>query len=119
MEAQSQHTLLRSVLSRSVGESTDEVVVVDLVFSMRAHSDELQVRDRRLLSAPHPEVRREGREPLPDHAGESTLLREQERSRSSEEVVPGRSVFPSREPEHSLTYITAGSSMTHLPEYWK
>ena len=50
--AQSQHTLLRSVLSRSVGESTDEVVVVDLVFSMRAHSDELQVRDRRLLSAP-------------------------------------------------------------------
>ena len=20
---------------------------------------------------------------------------------------------------HSLTYITAGSSMTHLPEYWK
>ena len=21
--------------------------------------------------------------------------------------------------KHSLTYITAGSSMTHLPEYWK
>ena len=21
--------------------------------------------------------------------------------------------------QHSLTYITAGSSMTHLPEYWK
>jgi len=23
------------------------------------------------------------------------------------------------EENHSLTYITAGSSMTHLPEYWK
>ena len=52
MEAQSQHTVLRSVLSRSVGESTDEVIVVNLVFSMRAHPDELQVRDSRLLSAP-------------------------------------------------------------------
>ena len=52
MEAQSQHTVLRSVLSRSVGESTDEVIVVDLVFSMRTHPDELRVRDSRLLSAP-------------------------------------------------------------------
>ena len=52
MEAQSQHTVLCSVLNRSAGESTDEVIVVNLVFSMRAHSDELQVRDRRLLSAP-------------------------------------------------------------------
>ena len=50
------------------------------------------------LGRPHPEGRSAGRKPLPDHAGESTLLREQERSRSSEEVVPGRSVFPSGEP---------------------
>lgn len=34
-----------SVLSRSVGESTDEVIVVNLVFSVRAHPDELWERE--------------------------------------------------------------------------
>ena len=69
MEAQSQHTVLCSVLSRSAGESTDEVIVVNLVFSMRAHSDELQVRDRRLLSAPQQSLFSD----RPPHSNSSTV----------------------------------------------
>ena len=46
---------------------------------------------------PHPEVRREGREPLADKAGNRPTARDQKGRRGSDEVVPGTSVVPSCE----------------------
>ena len=58
---------------------------------------------------PHPEVRRDGREPLPDKAGESTLLSRSGGEKGLREVVPGTSVFPSRETGMSGNFWVASS----------
>ena len=47
---------------------------------------------------PHPELCRESREPLQTKQGNRHSCRDQEGRRGSEEVVPGPSVFPLREP---------------------
>ena len=46
------------------------------------------------LDEPHPEVRREGREPLPDHAGESPLLSRSGGEKGLRGSCAGTSVFP-------------------------
>ena len=46
---------------------------------------------------PHPEVRREGREPLQTKQGNRLTARDQKGRRGSDEVVPGTSVVPSSE----------------------
>ena len=46
---------------------------------------------------PHPEVRREGREPLQTKQGNRHTGRDQKGRRGSDEVVPGTSVVPSSE----------------------
>ena len=68
------------------------------------------------LDRPHPEVRREGWEPLPDKARESTLSRNQEGRSGSDEVVPGTSVFPSRETRVSGNFWKRikGAKFSHL-----
>ena len=49
-------------------------------------------------------MRPEGREPLPDHAGESTLLSQSGEEKGSDEAVPGTSVFPLSESGMSLNF---------------
>ena len=79
-----------------------------------------------ILDRPHPEVRPEGREPLADREGESTLLSQSGEEKGSDEVVPGTSVFPLSETGMSGTFwgnnhccaLSRGQNVSKLRPVW-